>query len=349
METSMTNKLGIAVLGCGYWGVNYVRVFRELTDTRLVVICDENESRLADVGRRFPGVRLTTDVSEVLRTEEVDAIVICTPASTHVAAALPCLRAGKHLLIEKPITTVASDADMLVTEASRRGLTLMTGHTFLYNPAVRKIKGYVDEAALGRIYYLYARRTNLGPIRRDVNALWDLAPHDISIFNYWLGCNPEWVSAVGTKVLSKHREDVGFVSLGYPGGIVGHIHVSWADPHKEREVVIVGSERRVVFNDLNAPEQVRVFDKGVAPAPEEADSYGENLFLMRDGDITSPHIEVGEPLKLQCSHFVECVRQGRQPLTDGRAGMEVVQVMEAIDRSVASNGTPIQVGKERWV
>jgi predicted dehydrogenase len=176
-----------------------------------------------------------------------------------------------------------------------------------------------------------------------VNALWDLAPHDVSIFNYLLGSAPEWASAVGTKVLQNCREDVGFISLGYADGIVGHVHVSWADPHKVREVVVVGSDRRIVFNDLSALERVRVFEKGVVPVAPEASSYGEYHFLMRDGDIISPRVEVSEPLKNQCRHFLECVTEGTRPVTDGREGLQVVRVMEAIDRSVELNGAPVEV------
>ncbi|MCB0214358.1 MAG: gfo/Idh/MocA family oxidoreductase, partial [Anaerolineae bacterium] len=199
---------------------------------------------------------------------------------------------------------------------------------------------------LGQIYYLYARRTNLGPIRRDVNALWDLAPHDISIFNYLLDSVPEWVSAVGVKALGNCREDVGFISLGYPNGVVGHIHVSWADPNKVREVVVVGSDRRIVFDDLNALERVKIFEKGITSTSGEATSFGEFQFMIRDGDIISPRVEVNEPLKTQCIHFLECVAHNFIPFTSGQAGKEVVQVMEAIDLSLQYHGVPISVGSQ---
>jgi predicted dehydrogenase len=196
---------------------------------------------------------------------------------------------------------------------------------------------------VGRIYYLYAARTNLGPIRHDVNALWDLAPHDIAIFNYWLGRTPIWVSAVGTRVLHNSGEDVGFVTLGYPDNILGHIHVSWADPYKVREVVVVGSNERILFNDLNPLEPVRVFEKGVAVSDDEPASFGEHHLLMRDGAIISPKIEISEPLKNECRHFVECVTGGQRPLTDGQAGLEVVRVLEAITRSLAHHGEPVEL------
>jgi predicted dehydrogenase len=288
-------------------------------------------------------VELTTKIEDALQLSGVDAAVICTEASCHQSVAQRCLAAGKHVLVEKPMTTTVADAERLLTLAESKGLTLMVGHTFLYNPGIRKVKAYIERAEMGRIYYLYARRTNLGPIRQDVNALWDLAPHDVSIFNYLLDSVPEWVSAVGVKVLRNSRADVGFISLGYRDGIVGHAHVSWADPNKVREVVVVGSDKRIVFSDLNALEQVRVFEKGIAPGPAEAPSYGEYHFLMRDGDIVSPRVEVSEPLKNQCRHFAECVTQGSCPFTGGREGLEVVRVMEAVDRSVERRGVPVEV------
>lgn len=331
--------LGVLIVGCGYWGVNYVRVLGELPGARVVAICDPREGRLREVGRRFPGVALCTALEDALTLAGVEAAVICTGATTHYEVAKRCLEAGKHLLIEKPVATSVADAETLTALAERQHLTLMVGHTFLYNAGVRRVKAYIDEGQLGRLRYLYARRTNLGPIRFDVNALWDLAPHDLSIFNALLGAEPAWVSAVGCRVLGNSREDVGFISLGYPDGLVGNIHVSWVDPNKVRELVVVGSEKRVVFDDTNALEQVRVFEKGVQQA--EASSYGEFHFQMRDGDIISPKIEASEPLKTQCAHFAECVMKGEQPLTDGYAGLAVVRAMAAIDASVAQNGAPV--------
>lgn len=341
---AVDNPTGVAILGCGYWGMNYVRVFMELPDASVVVVCDQRTARLDDVSRRFPGIAVTTDIAEALSLPGVDAAVVATQAQTHREIAAQALLARKHVLIEKPITTKVEDADALIALAETTGSILLVGHTFLYNAGVRKVKEYLDESAAGDLYYLYARRTSLGPIRHDVNALWDLAPHDIAIFNYLLGRTPLWVSAVGAKVLRNSREDVGFVSLGYEGGIIGHIHVSWADPNKVREVVVVGSDKRVVFNDLDPLERVRVFDKGVKPlAEQEPTSYGEYQFLLRDGDIVSPSVRATEPLKSVCGHFLHCIRRGEQPLTSGRHGRDVVRVMEATDRSIEMNGAPVRI------
>jgi predicted dehydrogenase len=335
---------GIAIVGCGYWGMNYVRVFEELGSSEVRVVCDERPARLAEVRRRFPGITVTTDVEEALDIPGVDAVVICTEASSHIGVGTRALAAGKHILVEKPLATTLRDADELIALADSHGAVLLVGHTFLYNPGVRKVKEYVDDSYLGNLYYLYARRTNLGPIRDDVNAVWDLAPHDIAIFNYLLESEPEWVSAVGARVLRSSQEDVGFISLGYPNGVVGHIHVSWAEPNKVREVVVVGSDRRIVFNDLDALERVRVFDKGVRlVSSPEATTFGEFQFLLRDGDILSPALPPGEPLKNQCEHFLDCIRHGEEPFTSGLHGRSIVSTMEAIERSIASNGVPVTV------
>lgn len=339
----MNNRLGVAILGCGYWGINYVRVFNELPQAQVVAACDQRQDRLQEVHQRFLGIELTSTFKDLLRRDDIEAIILCTPATTHYAIARSCLAAGKHVLVEKPITTKSTEAQELISLAEVQGVTLMVGHTFLYNMGIRKVKDFIDQDTTGRVYYLYSQRTNLGPIRQDVNAIWDLAPHDISIFNYLLDSTPTWVSATGSKVLRNCREDVGFISLGYEDGVVGHIHVSWANPNKVREVVVVGSNRRIVFDDLNSLKQVQIFEKGIVPAAAEAPSYGEYHFLIRDGDIISPRIEVSEPLKNQCAHFIECVTQNLQPLTCGRTGLEVVRVMESIDRSIELRGAPVEL------
>jgi predicted dehydrogenase len=343
----MSNQVGVAILGCGYWGVNYVRVFNELTESQVVVVCDQRVERLQQVVRSFPGVQVTTQLDAALRMDGVDAVVVCTSATTHYALTRYCLEAGKHVLVEKPLTTVSKDAGALIELSEARSRLLMVGHTFVYNGGIRKVKEYIQQG-LDAIYYLYSCRTNLGPIRQDVNALWDLAPHDVAIFNFLLENEPEWVSAVGAKVLRNCREDVGFISLGYPDGVVGHIHVSWADPHKAREVVVVGSDRRIVFNDMNGVEQVRVFEKGVRAVDSDPLNYGEHSFHIRDGDILSPRIEVGEPLKNQCRHFLECITLNLHPVTGGREGQEVVRVLEAVDRSLARNGAPVEVTNDGY-
>src|SRR5689334_20172707 len=337
-----TKKLGIAVVGCGYWGMNYVRIFNELVDSRVVAVCDQSAERLKEVSRRFPGLYLTTEVDDAALQPGVDAVVVCTEATTHFNVTRRLLLAGKHILVEKPLTTIASEADKLIDLAEANSAVLMVGHTFIFNSGVRKVKELMQKGN-GRVYYLYARRTNLGPIRHDVNALWDLAPHDIAIFNYLLGSTPEWVSAVGGKVLRNCRDDVGFISLGYPDNVLAHVHVSWADPDKAREDVVVKSDKRIVFNDLNGVEQVRLFEKGVSPVEHERLNYGEFRFEIRDVDIISPRIEPVEPLKHQCRHFLDCVRTGKRPISSGADGRDVVRVLEAVNRSIESKGLQVEV------
>jgi len=336
------DTLGVAVVGCGYWGMNYVRIFHELPDSRVVAVCDQRPDRLQEVARRFPGVYLTSQVNDAASQPGVDAVVVCTEATTHYPITRGLLLAGKHALVEKPLTTSVTEADELIETAESKSAILMVGHTFVFNSGIRKVKEYIQQGE-GPVYYLYARRTNLGPIRRDVNALWDLAPHDIAIFNFLLDSPPEWVSAVGGKVLRNCREDVGFISLGYPGNLLGHIHVSWADPDKAREVVVVKADSRIVFNDLNGVEQVRVFEKGVSTLEPEPLNYGEFRFQIRDGDIISPRIEASEPLKNECRHFLECVRLRQQPISSGIEGREVVRVLEAVNRSIQLKGLQVEV------
>jgi predicted dehydrogenase len=334
----------VAVVGCGYWGMNYVRVFGELPDAE-VAVCDARTSRLDEVARRQPEVTLATDLGELLEQKHIDAVVVCTPAATHREIAGQALEAGKHVLVEKPLTVDARSAGELIELAKAFDRVLLTGHTFLYNNGVRQVKSLIEGGALGELYYCYATRTNMGPFRSDVNALWDLAPHDIAIFNHLLDDLPDWVSAVGDRVLGNGREDVGFITLAYPNGKVGHIHVSWADPHKVRECVVVGSDCRIAFNDLEPVERVRVFERGVKVDPGDGvTTFGEHL-QVRMGDITSPALAVSEPLKYLCGHFLHCIRRGERPLTPGEDGRDVVAVMQAIQASVANRGGPVPVEK----
>ena len=342
---NQSDKIGIAVVGCGYWGINYLRVFNELAGSEVVAICDQRKERLQEIGQRYPGAVLKTELDEALQIPGVDAIVVGTGATTHFDIAKAALSAGKHVLVEKPMATTVQDCHDLIALAKMYNRTLMVGHTFLYNSGIRKVKENLSRDDMGQIYYLYSTRTNLGPIRYDVNALWDLAPHDVSIFNYLLGRSPEWVSAVGANVLGSENQDVGFVSMGYGKNVIGNIHVSWADPNKVRQLVVVGSNRRIVFDDLNALERVKIYEKGVVRRAPEANTFGEHQFMMRDGDIYSPNVEINEPLKTQCLHFLDCLANDKSPLTDGWAGMEVVKVLTAIDQSIAQNGAPIWLNK----
>ncbi|HKG23086.1 MAG TPA: Gfo/Idh/MocA family oxidoreductase [Blastocatellia bacterium] len=333
----------LAIIGCGYWGINYVRVFSEIPDARVKVVCDENPERLQVIRERYPLVDTRENWEEAVSDAEIDAVVIAAPARDHYRLSRGSLLKGKHVLVEKPLASDVSQAEGLVREAEAAGRILMVGHTFLYNAGIRKMKELMSSDSFGRIHYLHATRTNMGPIRRDVNVIWDLASHDIAIFNYLLDAEPNWVSAVGSRVFSSEREDVGFVALNYPRGVIANIHTSWLDPNKVREVVVVGSQRRIVFDDLKNLERVRIFEKGMGPAEMEADSFGEFRLLVRDGDIISPWIEPSEPLRNLALHFLECVKNESRPLTDAANGLNVVRVLAAIDKSLAGRGAPVSV------
>lgn len=343
----MAQKYRIAVIGCGYWGGNYVRVFNELEGVQVAAISDKQEVML-DRFRSLGGdVLLTTNASEAIASD-VDAVVVCTQASQHFAVALEAIDHGKHVLVEKPLTTRSAEAKILEARAKSKGVVLMVGHTFMFNPAVSVLKEYVDKRSLGELYYLYSRRTNLGPIRHDVNALWDLAAHDISIFNYLVGATPLWVNANGVRVLGRDIEDAGFATLGYPSGLQAHLHVSWTDPNKCREIVLVGSRKRILFDDLQTIEKIRVFEKGIGlaqPRSGAGTNYGEQL-QMHDGEIVSPTVQAREPLKEQCLSFMGCVRNGSAPLTGAKEGAAVVRTLEAIDASMRMNGVRVELATE---
>ena len=338
-------KFGVLVVGCGYWGMNYVRVFDRLPNVQ-VTVCDQRSERLQEIQDGFHDIATKTNLQNALETDEIDIAIVCTGAKTHHAVASACLKAGKHVLVEKPMATTVADAQDMIDIARENDVILMVGHTFLYNSAVQKINEIITSEEQKQIYYLYSKRTNMGPIRPDVNAIWDLAPHDVSLFNHLLGATPEWVSAVGVRVLQTDHEDAGFISLGYPNGVVGNIHVSWVDPKKVRELVVVSSSRRIVFDDLNSLEQVKVFEKGITSTTPEESSFGEHQFLVRDGDVFSPKVEVSEPLNNQCLHLLSCVEGNQTPLTDGQSGLDIVKVMEAIELSIQRNGVPVNVDQQ---
>lgn len=335
----------IAVVGCGHWGRNFVRVVRECSGARLVAVVDENATAMDAVIDGRDGIR-TWDVNTLMdRPNDIDAVVIATPASTHYELIRQAVDRGWDVLAEKPFTRSTGEAEALIELADGRGVIIMLGHTFLYNPAVRKMKALLDGGAVGQPYYLQATRTHLGLIRDDVNAVWDLAPHDIAIANYLLAASPVCVSAVGRAILRPDREDVAFITLTYPSGVVANLSVSWTDANKVRKVQVVGSRGRVVFDDLEPLERVKVYEKGIATniAPND---FGEFQMSLRDGGIYSPKVSVEEPLKVELAHFLECITTRKRPISDARQGLEVVRVLSAIDQSMEHRGAPIAVASD---
>lgn len=334
----------VGVVGCGYWGPNLIRNIYQLDCCELAMICDADPERLNRVGRLYSGAAATTSFPDLLDSTDIDAVVIATPARTHHAMTTQALRAGKHVLVEKPLAVTSAQCQELISLAEQQGLVLMVGHTFLYNPALLMVKELSQPDYLGDLFYLYSHRVNLGRVQTDVNALWSIAPHDISIALFLVGQAPEKVSAQGAYYLSHRIEDVVFITLTFPGGVVGHIHVSWIDPSKTRKVTVVGSEKMIVYDDLADEGMVKVYDKGVKKISNgSGPRYGEFQYRLHSGDVHLPHIRMTEPLANECRHFIECIRDHKQPLSDGKNGLQVVQVLEAAQRSLELQGMPLPV------
>lgn len=331
----------VAVVGTGYWGKNLVRLFAELPSASLYACCDTDEARLQRNKQAYPHIRSFTSVDDLLQDNTVDAVAIATPSSTHYTLAKRMLEAGRHVYVEKPLALHSEEAMELTELAQQIDRRLMVGHLLLYHPAVRKLKELVTSGELGEVYYVYAQRLNLGIVRWDENAWWSLAPHDISVILYLFDQFPSVVSAHGEGYLRRETQDVVFANLQFPTGQMGQIHVSWLDPHKMRKVTVVGSRKMVVFDDVEATEKIKIYDKGV-DIRLGYESYGDALTL-RHGDIYIPRVEMEEPLKLECQHFIDCILNNQTPQTDGINGLRVVQVLEAGQRSLERHGVPMEV------
>ena len=336
-------KLRLGVVGCGRWGPNHIRVFSEHNRSCVPACADPDPTKLQGLKKRFPGIRALTDYHDLLCDDTIDAIVVATPTNTHYEIACEALVAGKHVLVEKPVCATVEEGLELVKLADATGLVLMVGHTFLFNNGIMKLRDLIVSGELGRLHYLDATRTNLGPIRGDVNALYDLATHDISIFNYLLGSSPMEVSALGSCISQDTIEDVCFTTLRYPNGTLGHIHVSWMNPRKVRTLTAVGSRRMVHWDDVNPFEPVRIYDKGVKEPPHY-NSFGEFKYLLRGGDVHLPSITQTEPLVNQAQAFLDWVLDGKPCVSDARYGVDVVKVLEAATHSIKNSGTLCSTG-----
>jgi len=334
------NVLSVAVIGAGYWGKNLVRNFATARRCTLKCVCDINEGLLAAHQRSFPAVRTTSDAGVVLDDPGVQAVVIATPVPTHFELARRALQAGKHVYVEKPLTLRAADARALIEQAQQAGRKLMVGHLLEYHPAVTYLKEMLDRGQLGAPYYMYTQRVNLGIVRQNENAWWSLAPHDISIICHLLGSRPVSVAASGQCYLQKGIEDVVFATIKFADGKMAHVHCSWLDPHKIRQMTVVGPEKMVTFDDMEATEKIRIYDRGAAVRHDITTSYAD-IISLRFGDIIIPKIPGGEPLALECEHFVDSVLENRPVRTDGADGLRVVQVLEAGEKSLKSHGAPV--------
>lgn len=343
----MKSDVRTAVVGCGYWGKNLVRNFAQLSDLR--ACCDPDPGVQSRLRAQFPNVRVEPEYETLLDAPDIDAFILATPAPLHASMTRAALQRGKHVFVEKPLALTRADAQAMVTDAQQAGLVLMVGHLLEYHPAVNHLKGLMESGELGETYYIYTQRVNLGKVRSNENALWSLAPHDISIVLYLMNETPVKVSASGQAFLQEGIEDIVFVTLHFGSGRVAHVHVSWLDPHKNRTVTVVGSRKMAVFDDMEPTEKVRIYDKGVDRPPTEAppyESFGE-LLQLREGDILIPRIATDEPLALECREFLRAVETGRAPRSDGRAGLAVVEVLETAQRALDSQRSRYAAGGQR--
>jgi len=335
------DRIKVGVIGCGYWGPNLIRNFVEIPQSEVVIVADLKEERLSHIKASYPQIKVTKDYQDLFDLD-LDAVVIATPPATHYQLAKSCLQHDLHVLVEKPITTKSEHAEELIQIAKSNSLVVMVGHTFEYNAAVHTLKSLVDSGELGQIYYLDAARLNLGLFQRDMNVLWDLAPHDISIMLYVLGCPPISVSAFGMPNVFEGIHDVVYMNLVFPDNILGHIHVSWLDPCKIRRLTIVGSKKMVVYNDIAASEKIKIYDKGV-DKPQYTNSYGEFQCSYRYGDIMIPNVRFPEPLRQECQHYLECIQNHCEPVSSGQDGLQVIKVLEAAELSLSRNGVNQEV------
>ena len=327
-----------AIIGLGYWGPNLVRNFHEVVGRDLKVICDTDPARCERLQRDYPSLEVVRDSQQVFHDPEIDAVAIATPVGTHFALAKAALLAGKSVLVEKPLAASAEQAAELVDLARSKGLILMVDHVFIFSSAVRKIKELLDEGRLGKLLFIDSVRINLGLFQHDVNVVWDLAPHDLSIIDFLIGRLPKSVAAFGAAHTPGGLEDVAYINLDFGDGLIANLHVNWLSPVKIRYTMFGGADSSLVYNDLDTVEKVKLYNRGITVRPVSAEDRRRLLIDYRTGDVWSPHLDVGEPLRNVAAHFHQCVSEGRTPLTDGEAGLRVVRLLEAAQRSIKAQG-----------
>lgn len=333
----------LAVVGAGYWGPNLIRNFLKIDQQMVHTVCEKNETRRDIISKTYPGLKLCKDYSTLLEDEEIKAVVIAVQPAYHYEMAKAALLQGKHAFVEKPLALTAKECQNLIQLAEDRKLVLMVGHVFEYNPAVRKVKECIKAGMLGDIYHLYSERTDLGTVKADVNAMWNIAPHDVSIMLYWLGEEPRSVSARGYSYLQKDVEDVVHMSLEFPSGINAEIHVSWLSPQRIRTTTVVGSKNMIVYDELSSNGKVKVVRNELCA---EGFNQMRDKYTKKKGTVVTPELEDYEPLYEECKHFVECIEKGLRPLTDGRNGLRVVRVLESAQESLKKGGVSIKIGHQ---
>jgi predicted dehydrogenase len=328
----VSGPVRLGVVGLGHWGPNLARNFHGMPGCELTWICDDSAERLEQVGARLPGARRTAALDELLAAEDLDAVAIATPVPSHAELARRVIAAGKHCFVEKPLAQSVEDAQAVVDAAAEAGTTLMVGHLLEYHPGLERLRDLVEADELGEVRYIYGNRLNLGKLRSEENALWSLGAHDVSVVLRLAGEEPDECHAFGESYMHPGVEDVVFCFMRFPSGLVAHLHLSWLDPHKERRFTVVGARRMATFDDMALEQKLTVYDKGF---DQSFEGYGE--YIARSGDVWSPQISNEEPLRLECAHFVECVREGRPVRSDGAAGVRVVRVLEQLQRSLAAS------------
>lgn len=345
-----TNAIRVGVVGCGYWGPNHARNLSSLSECQLAAVCDQDPSRLAHLKSLHPSVECYSSFEDLVQGGRLDAVIISTGVKSHFALTQKSLLAGLHTLVEKPMAGSSAECEQLVDLAAARGLVLMVGHTFLYSPHVRKIKEIVDAGDIGEIQYISSRRLNLGLFQKDINVAWDLAPHDLSIILYVIGESPLTVNCCGKAHVSRGVEDVTNMSLVFRRNRLATVHNSWLDPRKVREMTIVGTRRMIVYDDVAPLEKIKIYDSRVE-VPPHYDSFAEFHYAYHYGDMYAPYVRQEEPLKVECQHFLDCIRTGARPLTDGVQGLELVKVLEAASTSLRLGGAAVSLAEqvERYV
>ena len=333
--------MNVAVVGLGYWGPNLLRNLYEGRACDRIVCCDLDEQKLAKIGRRYPDLELEKDLSRILERDDIDACVVATPVSSHYPIGEQVLSAGKHLFLEKPLTSSREQAESLIELAEKNNRVLMVGHVFEYSPPVTKIKQIIEEGELGQIYYISSSRVNLGLHQKDVSVIWDLAPHDFSILFHWVDETPSRVSSMGRDYVQRGIPDVAFINLQFPSGCIAHVQVSWLSPSKLRRTTIIGSEKMLVYDDTETTEKVKIYDKGVNY--KDPETFGEYHLSYRAGDVISPRLETFEPLQTEMKHFIECCEKGARPKSDGYSGLRVIKTLEAAEQSLRSNSQVVEL------
>ena len=333
---------GVGVIGYGYWGPNLVRNFMSDTAWRVVSVCDRSESRLAEVGRLYPTITTTRNPEDLFRNPSIDAIAIATPVATHFELAMAALRAGKHVLVEKPIASTSAEASQMIEKASQRKLVLLVDHTFVFTGAVRKIRDVIGDESFGELQYYDSTRVNLGLFQHDVNVMWDLAVHDLSIMDFVIGVNPVAVSATGLSHVRAQPANVAFMTLFFDRDIIAHVNVNWLSPVKIRRTLVGGSKRMIVYDDLETSEKVKIYDKGIT-VTETPDDLRKLLISYRTGDLWSPKVNETEALKLEVAHFRNCIDGSEKPITPGERGLAIVRMLEAADKSMQRRGEPVEL------